>query len=218
MASRFSVDEAVDHILFPDETESDLEDGDEEENEILEQIDNDLDPDYNPYLDMNAGPLEVEEVTLITEDESQPFPSDPDSQISNQQQRPQIDIPPQKRYKWIKEPYAFPNVSFEGEFSPPPGDDQTPMQYFKMFLDDDYMEYIAEQTNMYALAKDGKVINTSAKEIEQFFGILLFVGVYPCRSYTTYWSNFSRFSLGGLHKTKNAMQILSIGLHPPGVQ
>ena len=85
---------------------------------------------------MNAAPLEVEveEVTLITEDKSQPFSSDPGSQISNQQQRPQIDIPPQKRYKWIKKPYAFPNVSFEGEFSPPPGDDQTPMQYFKMFL------------------------------------------------------------------------------------
>ena len=176
MASRFSVDEAVNHILLPDGSESDLENGDEEENQILEQIDNDLDPDYNPYLDMNAGPLEVEveEVTLISEDESQPFPSDPDSQISNQQQRPQIDIQPQKRYKWIKKPYAFPNVSFEGEFSPPPGDDQTPMQYFKMFLDNDCMEYIAEQTNMYALAKDGKVINTSAKEIEQFFWNIAF--------------------------------------------
>ena len=46
MASRFSVDEAVDYILLPDGTESDLEDGDEEENEILEQIDNDLDPDF----------------------------------------------------------------------------------------------------------------------------------------------------------------------------
>ena len=212
MASRFSVDEAVDHILLPDGTESDLEDDDEEENEILEQIDNDLDPDYNPYLDMNAGPLEVEveEVTLITENESQPFPNDSESQISNQQQRPQIDIPSQKKYKWIKKPYVFPNVSFEGEFSPPAGDDQTPMQYFKMFLDDDCMEYIAEQTNMYALAKDAY---TSAKEIEQFFGILLFVGVYPCRSYTTYWSNFSRFSLIADVMSRNRFQCLLRYIH-----
>ena len=142
-ANRFSIDEAVDHILLPDGIESDVEDGDEEESEILQQVANDLDPDYNPYLDMSAGPLEVEEVALITEDESQPFPPDPEDQISNQPQSPQVDIQTQKRYKWIKKQYAFPDVSFEGEFSPPPCDCQTPLQYFKLFLDDDCMKYIA---------------------------------------------------------------------------
>ena len=172
MASRFSVDEAVDHILLPDGTESDLEDGDDEENEILEQIDNDLDPDYNPYLDMNVGPLEVEveEVTLITEDESQPFPSDPDSQISNQQQRPQIDIQPQKRYKWIKKPYVSQMFLLKVSFHHHLVMIKRQCNTSKCFWITTAWNRI-EQTNMYALANDGKAINTSAKEIEQFFGI-----------------------------------------------
>ena len=40
------------------------------------------------------------------------------------------------------------------------------MKYFKFFSDDTCMAYVAEQTNIYALAKDGKIITASAKEIE----------------------------------------------------
>lgn len=177
MADKFSIDETIDHILLPDGIDSDLEDSDEEEDEILQQVADDLDPDYDLGLDINAGPLEVEieEISSINEVEDHSTPLDLGNQVNSQQE---------KKYRWKKKPYTFPDVSFKGEFSPPPSESLTPMQYFKIFLDDDCMAYVAEQTNLYALAKSGKVINTSAKEIEQFIGILLFTGIFPSRSYS----------------------------------
>ena len=70
------------------------------------------------------------------------------------------------------------------------------------------MAYVAEQKKLYALAKDGKTINTSAKEIEQFFGILFFTGIFPCKAYPMYWCIFSRFPLIAYVMSRNRFQVL----------
>ena len=81
------------------------------------------------------------------------------------------------------------------------------MEYFKFFLDDTCMAYVAEQPNLYALAKDGKIINTSAKKIEQFFGI------FPCRAYPMYRWNFLRFPLIADVMFINCFQVLLRYVH-----
>ncbi|CAK8678001.1 unnamed protein product [Clavelina lepadiformis] len=205
MAKRFGVDDVIKYIFLPDGIESDLEDGDDDEEKMY--VDDDLvDPDYNPAQDINAGQLEieVEESGSIDEKEDQVLLSCISSETDAEED--QTNTQQKKKYRWRKKPYTFPDVSFKGEFSTPPDEIPTPLQYFKLFLNDDCMAYIAEQTNCYALAKDGKVVGTSAKEIEQFFGILLFTGMFPCRAYTTYWSNFSRFPLIADIMSRNRFQ------------
>ena len=59
MANKLCVDKALDYILLPDGIESDLEEDDEWEDEMM-KVDDNLNLDYNPDLDINAGPLEVE--------------------------------------------------------------------------------------------------------------------------------------------------------------
>ena len=87
------------------------------------------------------------------------------------------------------------------------------MEYFKFFFDDICTAYVTEQTNFYALAKDGKIINISVKEIEQFFGILLFTEIFPCRTYPMYWCNFSRFPLIADVMSGNRFQVLLRYVH-----
>ena len=75
------------------------------------------------------------------------------------------------------------------------------------------MEYIALQSNIYAMNKDGKTLNTSADEIEQFIGILLLIGVYPCTSYRLYWDNYSRFGLIADVMSRNRFELLLHYIH-----
>ena len=75
------------------------------------------------------------------------------------------------------------------------------------------MAYVAEQTNLYAIVKNGKIINTSAKEIEQFFGILVFTGIFPCRAYLMYWCNCLRFPLNADVMSRNHFQVVLRYVH-----
>ena len=63
-----------------------------------------------------------------------------------------------------------------------------------MFINDEILEYISEQTNIYAMQTDGKELGITQSDIEQFIGIQLFTGIYSCPSYRMYWQNTSRFS------------------------
>ena len=144
MANKLGVEEALDYILLPYGIESDLEDDDEWEAEMM-KVDDDLDLNYNPDLDINARSLDVEADNLI-DYEDQDCADQGDQTIKQQQ----------KKYKWKKKAYSFPDISFKGDFSPPPSNILTPMEYFKFFRDDTCMAYVAEQTNLYALEKEEK--------------------------------------------------------------
>lgn len=76
------------------------------------------------------------------------------------------------------------DTNYDGQFSAPPHTIPTPYEYFKKSMDDICMEYTALQTNMYAIQKDGKEIYVTKAEVEQFFGISMYTGVYRAASCT----------------------------------
>lgn len=41
----------------------------------------------------------------------------------------------------------------------------TPLEYFKLFWDDEITKNLVEQTNIYSIQVSGKCINTNVKEI-----------------------------------------------------
>ena len=63
------------------------------------------------------------------------------------------------------------------------------------------------------MIKDGKQLCTFAKKIEQFIGILLYTGIFPCRLYCTYWSNFSKFPLIADVMWRNRFEFLFCYIH-----
>ena len=49
---------------------------------------------------------------------------------------------------------------------PEPDDKTTPYQYFKMFVTDELLDMVKEQTNLYSAQSTGSSINVTAKDSE----------------------------------------------------
>lgn len=67
----------------------------------------------------------------------------------------------------------------------------TPFKCFSYFVDG-ILEYIADQTNLYA--KEKNIMNrfcTTAMEIRKYFGILLYMSVFRYPSMKSYWSEYA---------------------------
>lgn len=76
-----------------------------------------------------------------------------------------------------------------------PVPDIPPLRYFKQFFTTEMMHQLANQTNLYSLQKSGRSINTTDKEVEQFFGIHILSGVMKVPAWSRYWRDSTRFSI-----------------------
>ena len=76
-----------------------------------------------------------------------------------------------------------PDTAFTERVSKPPESIPSQSDYFKKFISDECFENIALQTNIYALQKDAKEICITKEEVEQFFEVLLFTGLYSAATY-----------------------------------
>ncbi|XP_029841450.2 piggyBac transposable element-derived protein 2 [Ixodes scapularis] len=95
---------------------------------------------------------------------------------------------------WKKGDIMPVSSEFTEGFGPPPDELPSPYQYFKMFCDDSVFENFAAQTNLYSVQKTGSCVKTTAKEMEQFVGIHVILGVVKVPSYKMYWSETTRYS------------------------
>ena len=100
------------------------------------------------------------------------------------------------------------DIAFTRSFLDPPDKISKALEYFKQFLSKECMKYIAHQSNLYAAQKDGKVLGTSFGEIEQFIGIFLLTGVFPCTSYRLYWANFCWLNMIADVMSRNRFELL----------
>ncbi|XP_049816457.1 piggyBac transposable element-derived protein 3-like [Schistocerca nitens] len=71
-------------------------------------------------------------------------------------------------YKFRKTDFVVQDTEWKGSLPPPPVEEMTPLQCYKIFMNDDVFELIAEQSNIYALQKDSVSLQTSKNEMEQF--------------------------------------------------
>jgi hypothetical protein len=71
--------------------------------------------------------------------------------------------------------------------------ERTPYDYFKHFFKDSILNHITEMTNLYSVQKKGKSINVSKKEVEQFLGIEIIMGIVDMPAYTDYWAYETRY-------------------------
>ncbi|XP_041920584.1 piggyBac transposable element-derived protein 2-like [Alosa sapidissima] len=68
-----------------------------------------------------------------------------------------------------------------------------PIEYFESLLGRDVFEDMATQTNLYAVQEDpNKPLNASVGEIQQFFGICLYMSVYGLPYTRMYWGKDTR--------------------------
>ena len=68
----------------------------------------------------------------------------------------------------------------------------TPVDYFKLFWDDNVMTMLVEQTNLYSVQTTGNSIRTNIKEMEQLVEMQMMMSLIQLPSYEMYWNTTSR--------------------------
>ena len=95
--------------------------------------------------------------------------------------------------RWRSRPAPRFDSSYKGDLLPPPPlEEHSPLEFFKMFFDDELISFLADQTNIYSVSKVGTSINTNPKEIEQFLGAIIIMGILKLPRYRMYWSPKTR--------------------------
>ncbi|KAL4098999.1 hypothetical protein QTP88_023502 [Uroleucon formosanum] len=166
-------DEEVAELLQGDI--SDLEELDEGDdinidnlNEILNQFPDNIDELYP----MQNNLLEEDEVNfennlIILKQRDIELEIEEENRLFDEQVR--IDR------NWEKVPYQNPDSTWKGNLPDPPTHILSLYEYFKQYFDDDIIQNLCEQTNIYSVQKSGKCIAISSAEIEQFIGIQMYV-------------------------------------------
>lgn len=137
--------------------------------------------------------MESEEDTGSDEDsdvdKSQPSTSTGKSTSSSKNQNRKVNW---KKYLWtsadhdvvdrshINIPHTIPEKVFDSA------------QYFSSLFGDEIIDMIVEQTNLYSVQCNGTSIDTNAKEIKTFLGMLIKMDVYNFPAYRDYWCQDSR--------------------------
>lgn len=75
----------------------------------------------------------------------------------------------------------------------------TPYKCFSYFLDDDILDHIAAQSNLYAKQKDiGNKFTTTGLEIRRYLGMLTYMSVFRYPNLRSYWGEYAFL---GIHNT-----------------
>ena len=114
---------------------------------------------------------------------------------------------PDQKWLWrVKEPSAG-NREFRGkQFGNPPinFDEMCPIDFFKLF----WTQTLVVQTNLYSVQEQGKNISTLAKEIEQFLGMHILMGIMKLPDYNFHWTAETRYpKIANVMSTKRFKQL-----------
>ncbi|XP_061759480.1 piggyBac transposable element-derived protein 2-like [Nerophis ophidion] len=179
MANKYCIEDALKRIM--DGSSSDMEQLGEEDDEMDE---------WTP-------PERTEESTDTSDDEEVPEVSDEDTTEYNDTTQKQATPGKmtRKEYQWKRKRFEPPAVDFVEYVEEGSEDrlDWTPYSYFKDFVTEEMLLEIAEETNLYGLQKDGKSVNTNAKEIEQVVGMYMHMGLVQMPNVRAYWEMETRY-------------------------
>jgi hypothetical protein len=80
-----------------------------------------------------------------------------------------------------------------------------------MFITNEMLESVVEQTNIYSVEKTGTSINTSIQEIEQVFGMIYFMGLVQMPNLQSYWENELSFgSVANVMPRNHSLKLLTL--------
>ena len=83
-----------------------------------------------------------------------------------------------------------------------------PIDFFKLFWTYNITQTLVVQANPYSVQEQGKNISTLAKEIEQFLGMHILMGIMKLLDYNFYWAAETRYpKIGNVISTKRFKQL-----------
>ena len=218
-SKQFTLDEVMSYVLEPgSESEmSELEDSEDEDYvpEVAGRLEEDVElhverEENTEASDDNEGG-KAENDNNDVEHIANTNGGDADHEINDKKSSNEKRV-----YRWRKkEPIVF-DTSLKGkELSPPPeiAAEITPLQYFKLFRDDNILEHIANHTNLYNVQQSGKSLKRNAKETEVFFGIQMNMAIVKMSQCKMYWSPEFRYKRVAMAMTLKQYDTLRKFLH-----
>ncbi|XP_049770517.1 piggyBac transposable element-derived protein 2-like [Schistocerca cancellata] len=180
--------------------EGDLSDLDLDTSDVEEEIENtrQQDPttlDIQFLQGMDLDTVEILDPQANDEDDvplASRLLAEPHLAPSHSAQKIQCDT--HRDLRWRMKDIKEVETSCNAVFSDPPGDELTPLQYFRIMCSDDIIQNLVEQSNLYCTQKTGASLDTNVREIEKYLGINILAGVVKMPSYRMYWAEATRFS------------------------
>ncbi len=89
-----------------------------------------------------------------------------------------------------------------------------PIEYFRDFFDDQILDYIVEQSNLYATQENpNKLLRLDRKELEQFLGTLVLVSLMKISNSRLYWNGAIEFKMISNVFSRNRWEEIKKALH-----
>lgn len=194
-----------------------LDNGEDSEVEALadDSDDNDDDEDYQPGTMQDESESDNEQDDGATDDED----SEDDTPQANglpakqKKKAPATARGAPEHYTWRKCQYDAPDSEFTGDPMEDPLQVDTPLEYFRKFIDDDMIELLVSMTNIYSVQKNGKDLNTNKKEMEQVIGMFFKMGLVRMPGTTMYWEIDTRYAPVAEVMCRNRFQSILASLH-----
>ncbi|XP_065684233.1 piggyBac transposable element-derived protein 3-like isoform X1 [Hydra vulgaris] len=134
--------------------------------------------------------------------------SPPPKKIKNNKNKKSLRVLP----LWKKVPLdndLIGDITFqEVPIEPIPDETTTLYEYFKMFVDDNLIDILAEQSSLYSCQSSGTSICVTSNEIESFIGVYFCMGLVKLPSVRSYWENFMNYD--GVSSVLSRNRFLSI--------
>ena len=128
-------------------------------------------------------------------------------------------LPPAPQYA----PLCHPKARHDHQAQCPAGfaPNSSPLDYFQLFFDDDLFDLLVQNTNQYAASKNAGGNGTrpwkptSIPEMKIFFGLIIYMGIFPSAQVKDYWSRDTEFLFHriGMYLSQNRFEQLKRYFH-----
>ncbi|XP_041564359.1 piggyBac transposable element-derived protein 1-like [Drosophila elegans] len=99
-----------------------------------------------------------------------------------------------KTLKWRNRPFQAPGCIWEEDSNRQIDEVKTPVEYFCSFFDNNVIDLITNQTNLYGLQEHGIELQCTGDQIKRYIGILLYLGVIKVPQFKMAWSKEYKLS------------------------
>ncbi|XP_040061887.1 piggyBac transposable element-derived protein 3-like [Ixodes scapularis] len=95
---------------------------------------------------------------------------------------------------WKKKDLAIEDCSWKVKLSEPPEDVLSPFECFSMFFDNEMIDALHYQTNLYSTQRNGNCISVTHEEMRKYLSILVISGIVRMPHFRMFWHSGTRFA------------------------
>lgn len=114
---------------------------------------------------------------------------------------------------WKKKDLAIEDCSWKAKLSEPPEDVLSLFEYFSTFFDNEMIDALRYQTNLYSTQINGNCISVTHEEMRKYLSILVISGIVRMPHFRMFWHSGTRFAPVADLMSRNRFEAIYQCLH-----